>query len=307
MTQQPSLFSFGVESSLHPIKDEETPAEIRELYEQTKREAQAQSSLSANRNGTVRTTRGAPVASGETSGGRAIRSASVESVRELPPSSTDHRRPEGMDVDIPEEVEEVEEDFVQRTLKNAARARREGRTQATQSAGVTASGRVPTSRARSPSEVPEELEDYPVKRPRRDSPIKSVNGNKTAATQGPTKDEAFLEAISQSVKAKKALDELDQEFNQLRIPKRTAPGKPDGSMVTRANEWEHPDYYRILQDFDGDDMRGNFIQIVKKDMFRKDGGSRVGDRAAPVAEDGRPNFKKFKKASLDVQRLCGWS
>lgn len=305
MTQQPSLFPFGVESRLHPVKNEETPADIRELYEQTKREAQAQSSLSTMRNGTTHT-RSTRVVSGETSGGRATRSASVESVIEAP-SANALQLPEGMDVDIPEEIEEVEEDFVQRTLKNAAKARREGKTQATQSAGIAASGRADVGRARSPSEVPEELEDYPTKRPRRDSPVRPTrDGKNMAGSEGPTKDEAFLEAISQSVKAKKALDELDQEFNQLRIPKRTAPGRPDGSTVTRANEWEHPDYYRILQDFDGDDMRGNFIQIVKKDMFRKDGGTKVADRTAAVADDGRPNFKKFKKASSG-KILCGWS
>jgi hypothetical protein len=40
-------------------------------------------------------------------------------------------------------------------------------------------------------------------------------------------------------------------------------------------------------------MRGNFIQIVKMDLMRKDGGR----RQATTTDDGRPNFKKFKKVS----------
>ena len=45
-----------------------------------------------------------------------------------------------------------------------------------------------------------------------------------------------------------------------------------------------------------DDLRGNFIQIVRKDLFRKD---KPLDRYIGVGrerlDDGRPNFKKFKK------------
>jgi len=43
-----------------------------------------------------------------------------------------------------------------------------------------------------------------------------------------------------------------------------------------------------------DDLRGNFIQIVKTDLYRKD----VGRKDAVRVEDGRPNFKKFKKKNI---------
>ncbi|WVR03162.1 hypothetical protein IAU60_000152 [Kwoniella sp. DSM 27419] len=144
-----------------------------------------------------------------------------------------------------------------------------------------------TRTLRSPSEDEEE-EALEV----RSAPAKSQRlADKSAAKpSGPTKDEAFLQAINKSTKSRKAVDELDKVFNQLRIPKPTG-----GSLLVKANEWEasHSDY-AILNDMD-DDLRGNFIQIVKKDLFRKDQGK---DRTAERVDDGRPNFKKFKKKSV---------
>lgn len=90
------------------------------------------------------------------------------------------------------------------------------------------------------------------------------------------KDEAFLQAIAKS--KKKGLDEMDREFNAMHIRK----------MPQQRVEID----YSILRDFPNLPC-GNFIEIVREDLFRKD-----PPRAkVPVADDGRPNFKKFKKVS----------
>jgi hypothetical protein len=129
----------------------------------------------------------------------------------------------------------------------------------------------------------------------------------------PTQDEAFLQAISKSRSKKKEMDELDQEFNNLRIPKpKAVRGRGAGAAAAEAGgtagtagsgrkDWEAPDY-SVLNGFN-DEMRGNFIQVVKVDLFRKDGGRKVGVGAGDeVGVDGRPNFKKFKKASCLDER-----
>ena len=100
------------------------------------------------------------------------------------------------------------------------------------------------------------------------------------------RDLDFLQAQQKQRKVKTLEDALDREFtkdfNRLKLTKaKEAEKKP----------WErdHPDY-NLVDDFD-DDLRGNFIEIVRKDLYRKDLG-----KAAPVrVDDGRPNFKKFKK------------
>jgi hypothetical protein len=129
-----------------------------------------------------------------------------------------------------------------------------------------------------------------------------VSSQTVRSTQGEvTRDEAFLQAITKASKSKKAIDELDKEFNQLRIPK---PGGAGGTKVVKANEWEagHPDY-TVLNDFD-DEMRGNFIQIVRKDLFRKDGGRKEAVAGDEQDQSRKPNFKKFKKVSYQGCRCC---
>jgi hypothetical protein len=179
-------------------------------------------------------------------------------------------------------------------LKDAAKAKTEGRqasrilmpppTQLPSKAKTRRTGR-------SPSEETEPLES-----PRKSkiaSPVKRTQKTQDSAKTIPpsTQDTAFLTAIAKNAKSKKAVDELDKEFNQLRIPK---PGANPGSNVIKASAWDahHPDW-NLVNEFD-DDMRGNFIQIVRMDLMRKDGGRKV----ASGVDDGKPNFKKFKKVTL---------
>lgn len=174
---------------------------------------------------------------------------------------------QSMDVD--------EDDYVAKALRSARTAKREKTSPSKPAAAAPE------------SEAEEEVEEI-VEQPRRRQPSPKKAATKPASkpTQHPdhaadvTKDEAFLQAIK-TARGKKDIDELDKEFNQLRIPK-PANGKQE------VKRWE-PDY-KVLDDFDAD-MRGNFIEVVKKDLFRKD----VPRKTLPVTSDGRPNFKKFKK------------
>jgi hypothetical protein len=282
------LFSTVFDHELTPIKNEETPAEIRELYEQTKREARVgiPSPLPSKR---------ARLVSAE-SGSSYL--ASRESL--IGPQAGSAAPKQGMDVD------EVEEDFVQRTLRRAAKAKREGKAQGTQTMGPSpVKSNVSATRPRYPSEEAEEVEEAVGRNTKRKGTLASPTKKSSQATKKSTqkkdhpedevtRDEAFLQAISKASKSKNAIDELDREFNQLRIPK---PGANGGSTVVKANVWDanHPDY-TIVNDFD-DGMRGNFIQIVRKDLFRKDGGRKEVGAAEEMA--GKPNFKKFSKVGND--------
>lgn len=225
------------------------------------------------------------------------RLAQINESREDTPSSTQVSNG-GMDVD---EEEEEPLDFVQKTLGQAAKAKREGRHPSgifmpppTQIPSKTKTGR----RTRSPSEESEMIEPPRKGKTRAQSPTKELakrqTQSKTLTGQShppASQDTALLQAIAKNTKSRKAIDELDKEFNQLRIPK---PGGNPGHNVVKASAWDanHPDW-NLVNDFD-DDMRGNFIEIIRVDLMRKDGGR----KEAATTDDGRPNFKKFKKACL---------
>jgi len=177
-----------------------------------------------------------------------------------------------MDLDE-EEAEDVEDPM--EDLKRKARA---AITQATAPRKPAQSMLPPPSRqakgrGRSPSEEAEEVE----------SNSKAKKGGDTEVT----KDQTFLKAITKATKSRKAIDELDKEFNNLKIPK--VRGKD--VIPATSTTYDHPDW-NLVDQFD-DELRGNFIQIVKKDLFRKD----LGEKRADRVDDGRPNFKKFKKVS----------
>jgi hypothetical protein len=204
------------------------------------------------------------------------RLASVDESREQTPIDTQQTQ-DGMDL-----VENGDEglDFVEKTLKDAAKAKKEGR----QASRIL----MPP-----PTQLPTKAKSRRTEPPRKSkiaSPVKRTQKTQDSAKTIPpsTQDTAFLAAIAKNAKSKKAVDELDKEFNQLRIPK---PGANPGSNVIKASAWDanHPDW-NLVNEFD-DDMRGNFIQIVRMDLVRKDGGRKV----ASGADDGKPNFKKFKK------------
>ncbi|WVQ64386.1 uncharacterized protein L199_002551 [Kwoniella botswanensis] len=259
---QPSLIEEIADTSINieqSIKDEEKAADIRQLYEDTKTGSFAPMTLSTKRPRVA--TRG----SGDSESSAAAR-----------------RREQGSAM-------EVDGESYGRSVRSKRAASEESI--------------VPPSaqrrRARSPSEEEEQVEHRSV--PPSKSLKSSVNSltksgksksQNSTTTPGPSKDEAFLQAIKKSTKARSAIDELDKEFNQLRIP------KPNGSSaVVRANEWNAsvPDY-ALLNDFD-DDLKGNFIQIVRKDLFRRDKND-IGNREVVRVDDGKPNFKKFKKKNI---------
>jgi hypothetical protein len=110
-----------------------------------------------------------------------------------------------------------------------------------------------------------------------------------AAPGKPDKDEAFLKAVASTKRGKKHEDEFDREFNNLRI------SKPDLQREEAAREWA------VLDDF-GDDggVRGNFMVVVEMEVFRKDRARENVVRAGGERMDweGRPDFKKFKKAGV---------
>ncbi|WWC67234.1 uncharacterized protein I206_101141 [Kwoniella pini CBS 10737] len=145
-------------------------------------------------------------------------------------------------------------------------------------------------RAESPTEETEEIEAGPQAGQGSPVKLKSQQAKSQMPTTNKDKDEAFLQAIKKSAKARSTVDELDKEFNQLRIP------KPNGtSAVVKANQWNAsvPDY-AIVNGFD-EELKGNFIQIVRKDLFRKDQGV---NKEVQRVDDGKPNFKKFKKKNI---------
>ncbi|EIW73239.1 hypothetical protein TREMEDRAFT_59407 [Tremella mesenterica DSM 1558] len=257
-----------VESVARQIEDEETAAEIRELYEQTKAESVQPRPVKRARLASVES----HISNSRESSAEPSIRPQLSHVNKVVPSIAEE--PES------EEIEEIEDDFIQRTLRKAAEAKKSGRSQASgPSIKSITSGRKDTSRIKEPESAeplePKKPAGLPVNQPK-DSQI--------------AKDPAFLSAISDATKTKKAVDELDMEFNQLRIPKR---GGEPGSTIVKTNVWnaDHPDW-NIVNDFD-DDMRGNFIQIIKTDLFRKD-----QKRVPEVVDDGRPNFKKFKKKNI---------
>lgn len=224
--------------------------------------------------------------------------ARLASVDEAMPSNTPSREgtPAEALTQVTAEIMNGEDqlDFVEKTLKQAAKAKKEGR-QASRIL-MPPPGELPSRptrndrNMRSPSEESEALEP-PRKAKRGASPIKPTQTKGKGSTQpASTQDTAFLTAIAKNAKSRRAVDELDKEFNQLRIPK---PGQNPGSHVVKASAWnaDHPDW-NLVNDFN-EEVRGNFIQIVKMDLMRKDGGR----KQAEVADDGRPNFKKFKKVS----------
>jgi hypothetical protein len=254
-TQTQSQFNFGFDDAFDiDRKAEAAAAEIQEVYEQTKAAA------------------GPPPAKRQRTTTRATSEAM---------SNT-----EGMQVDEPDEAVEEVEDPMQSMLRKAREAQtQQASTRRTQSSMPPPPPR--QTRARAPSEEAKEAVE-PVWTSKKSKTQKEAAKTGESEVGHPDQDPQFLTAISKAKKTKSAMDELDKEFNDLRIPKlREKDVVPASSM-----RYDHPDW-NLVDDFD-DEMRGNFIQVVKKDLFRKDLG-----RKEPVrVDDGRPNFKKFKKASV---------
>jgi hypothetical protein len=117
----------------------------------------------------------------------------------------------------------------------------------------------------------------------------SQQAPKLGAVPGqPDTDIAFLKALSSAKRGKKATDNTDREFNELKI------SKPDIQREMR-DEWN------LLAEFGPDNnIRGNFMIIVEMDSSRGEVRTNAKLRGANPDWDLRPNFKKFKKVFEDA-------
>ena len=262
-SQARSIFDFGLDDQYETDRQKEkADAEYAALYAST---------TTASRQNAP-----APAHTREPASKRRRLATPAESLGSTP-EEVQRAESAGMEVDADEPAEEVEdpmEDLKRRTRQAREQASAPPRT-VQKSTATMAPPPVPkragqSSRStRSPSEEVERVEKKQLSGPRK-----------------PDQDIDFLQAQQKQRKVKTLEDALDREFtkdfNRLKLTKaKEAEKKP----------WErdHPDY-NLVDDFD-DDLRGNFIEIVRKDLYRKDLG-----QAAPVrVDDGRPNFKKFKK------------
>ena len=276
-------------------KEEENAAEVRRIYEQTK----AESSRPSKRQ----------KASPET----------IEEVEELAPAAhtRSHNHSDATASAQPNEPpaplamiiddDGDEEDPVQQTLRRGREAKRSG---AKRVAVPVPAQQPPNRSARSPSEEPEQVEvSARASTSRSALPTESTAPISVSEPSGPSvasgqasgsrhvplrasqvdRDETFLRAITKASK-KSGMEELDKEFDQLRIPK--SRGQPV------QNQWQmHPDW-NLVTEFE-DDLRGNFIQIIRKDLFRKDEGRPDAARV----DDGKPNFKKFRKVRYHLDLM----
>ena len=329
----------GSANGFESIKeDSETPAEIRELYEATKRTSRVppRKTRAASRD----LAEDVDMDAAGPSTRRSTRSGSAR--RSEPPEEDGYAATQGQNgvssqsqgiaLEDVMEVDGEDEDFVQRTLKSVAAAKKSSRSNAltntSSQLAMPPPQNIPATRRRSGSADEEESERVEPKRARIAPNAKQSASSKVAsaidraaqmdvddeeqeeveepsASNQPTQDTAFLQAITKS-RSKKALDEMDKEFNNLKIPKpatkASATGKNgifgNGNAVEAGasengskGKWDGPDY-SVLNDF-SDEMRGNFIQVVKMDLYRKDGGRKESQEDV----SGKPNFKKFKKVS----------
>ncbi|KAJ3577006.1 hypothetical protein NP233_g54 [Leucocoprinus birnbaumii] len=125
----------------------------------------------------------------------------------------------------------------------------------------------------------------------------------------PDVDEEFLKAVASTKKGKRAEDDFDREFNNLRI------SKPKAKDDTQQQRTEEEEEWRRFRDF-GDDtgLRGNFMVVLEMDVFKKkgkenageSGGSQVNiggeEKALPDKWKDQPDFKRFKKKAPSARR-----
>ncbi|KAL7420219.1 hypothetical protein Q5752_005186 [Cryptotrichosporon argae] len=159
-----------------------------------------------------------------------------------------------------------EDDVVQRTLRKA-----------------TKTELVSPAKARTVAEPvePDEVDDAMA--------VDDPKAKRTAKGAEVTSDPKFLQAVASKRKKAGAVDDFDKEFELLRILKPAV-----GNAGTVRDEWDTAPEWGAVNGYDTD-IKGNFIEIVRRDLFRKD----LGQRKEPVrVDDGRPNFKKFKKKNI---------
>ncbi|KAF5378152.1 hypothetical protein D9615_007618 [Tricholomella constricta] len=100
----------------------------------------------------------------------------------------------------------------------------------------------------------------------------------------PDQDTKFLKAIASTKRGKKTEDDFDRDFNKLKI------SKPELVHEEPEDEWA------VLADF-GDDtnVRGNFMVVMEMQAYNR--GRREKNGETTLEWQGKPNFKKFKRAS----------
>jgi hypothetical protein len=122
------------------------------------------------------------------------------------------------------------------------------------------------------------------------------------------RDERYLLSLATMKKNRKKMDDMDDEFNKLRIVRPNTKGKGPGSLLVDESILDDPEY-RAWQEMSIDDFSigaaGNFVQVDFVPLLRTDKvvegfGSSKGKAVAPPtrscnpAWQGRPNFKKFQ-------------
>lgn len=127
--------------------------------------------------------------------------------------------------------------------------------------------------------------------PRRVAPSQNRFDFQGAIPQPMTRDEQFLRVVAEHKKAKAAIDDLDKSFDSmLRIPK-----------AQTQSEADKPDY-SVLDEVPPP-KAGNYIAVMRTNsLFRKDLGQK---KERENSEDGRPNFKKFKKVNSSYRSVIG--
>ena len=120
-------------------------------------------------------------------------------------------------------------------------------------------------------------------KPPSSSVIPAKKDKQGAAPGKPDTDAAFLKAIASTKRGKKAEDNFDREFNNLKI------SKPELEQ-----QHEPEEEWAVLADF-GDDtgLRGNFMVVVELDVYKKD--KEPQSSVINHSWAGKTNFKKFKK------------
>ena len=183
-----------------------------------------------------------------------------------------------------EDVEMDDEDAGPRTKKRTRMAEEEGEAQTETQAQTQQPAQKPMSKV--VTRVDMAQSQVHVK-PKPES--KKQKAQAQASAKGPDRDDAFLKAVASTRRGKKAEDDFDREFNNLRI------SRPE---LERQDEEEA---YKILEEFGDDgDVRGNFMVVMEMPLFREP-GERSADplrRGEGRLEwQGKADFKKDRKST----------
>lgn len=271
--------------------EEEEDDRLKKLYEKTRKQGFGPASLAKK----VRTAdRGGDVEMEDTQ----ISSAASMTDRER------YKAPsEILHIDEEPEEEEEEQDLFAQTMRRSKRPASAAGLSATQwtvsevqSKDIGRRGSQdlmppPAQRRRIQSPSPSPEPGPSDQAPRRAAPSQNRFDFQDAIPQPMTRDEQFLRVVAERKKAKAAIDNLDKSFDSmLRIPK-----------AQTESEADKPDY-SVLDEVPPP-KAGNYIAVMRTNsLFRKDLGQ---TKERENVEDGRPNFKKFKKVNSSYRSVIG--